>query len=101
NALNGIVTSLDGIAGRLGACQLDAEINNTPGRVVVCQSPIVVGDQCMAPKDESPAAGPITVSHLLEAVEALRDWALDVNRKLSEYPSTAAIDVASGTSPGL
>lgn len=100
-ALNGIADSFDGIAAKLGGCNLDAEIGNTPGRVVICQSPIVVGDQCMAPKDASPASSPVTVRDLLEAVDALGSWVRDVSKKLSEYPPTAAIDVDSGPSSGI
>jgi hypothetical protein len=91
-ALNGIAASLSGIADELNQCDLDAVIDNTPGRTAICQTPIVKGGMCVAAIKDG-----FTVRDLAETVEGLRDWVLDVQTKLGDFDS--ATPLADGLRP--
>ncbi|MCK4408547.1 MAG: hypothetical protein KAW67_00585 [Candidatus Eisenbacteria sp.] len=86
-ALNGIAESLSGIAEELNQCDLDAVIDNTPGRTAICQGPIFGGGMCIAAIKD-----PFKVRDLVETVEGLRDWVADVQSKLANYDATASLD---------
>ncbi|MFH1865288.1 MAG: hypothetical protein ABIK85_05335, partial [Candidatus Eisenbacteria bacterium] len=47
-ALSGVAESLNDIAVKLSHCDPGAEIDSTPGRTAICQTPIVVGGVCAA-----------------------------------------------------
>ena len=91
-ALGGIVSSLNGIAEELNHCNLDAEIDNTAGRKVICSLPIIVADRCVAPVQET-----FTVADLVETIEGLKDWIGDVQSKLGDYDPATLLDA--GTWP--
>ena len=86
-ALNGVTQTLDDIADQLKLCDQNARIDPTPGRSPVCQGPIISGAACMLSIKD-----PFTVADLVEAVEGIRDWVLDVETKLGLYSSETAFD---------
>ena len=88
-ALNGIADSLDGLAGEISRCNLEAEIDNTPGRTAICQGPVIISGMCRPVIPDT-----FTVGNLCETVKGLRDWTRDVTSKLSKYKSSAPIDNA-------
>lgn len=91
-ALGGIISSLNGIAEQLSHCNPDAEIDNTPGKTAICSGPIVIANKCVAPVKER-----FTVADLVETVEGLGDWVLDVQLKLGNYDPATPLDA--GTWP--
>jgi hypothetical protein len=86
-ALGVVAESLNGIADELKLCDLDTEIDNTPGRTAICQGPVVVSGVCAAATKD-----PFTVADLVETVEGIRDWVLDVQTKLGNYDSATPLD---------
>jgi len=92
SALNGIVSSLNGVADELSHCNPEAKIDNTPGLTAICSVPIVVANRCVAPVKET-----FTIADLVETVEGLRDWVRDVQSKLGGYDPATPLDA--GTWP--
>ena len=83
--LNEVTNSLNSIAEKLNQCDLDIEIDSTPGLTVVCSVPIFRGGICAAPVKER-----FTVRDLNETVEAIRDWINDIRSELGNYdPATS------------
>lgn len=92
-ALGEIVNSLNGIAEKLNQCDLDMEINNTPGRTVICSVPIFRAGICAAPDKER-----FVVRDLSETVEGIRDWIGDVQSELGDYDPAMPLDGAASPS---
>ncbi len=90
--LSGVVNSLNGIAEKLDQCDLDIEIDGTPGKTAICSVPIVKSGVCAAAIKQG-----FTVRDLVETVEGLRDWVLDVQSKLGNYDPATPLDA--GTWP--
>ena len=91
-ALNGISQTLNGIADQLKLCDQKAQIETTPGRSPICQGPIISGSACMLSIKD-----PFIVADLVETVEGIRDWVLDVETKLGLYTSETVLDGGSWT----
>ena len=87
SALKEVADSLDNIAGELGRCNLETEVDKTPGRTVICSLPIYMAEMCRAPVRDK-----FTVAELMETVTALRDWIRDIDSKLSSYDSSTPLD---------
>ncbi len=94
-ALNGIASSLDGLAGEINHCSVKVQIDPTPGRTAICSVPVINTNMCRPVIPET-----FTVGDLAETVKGLRDWVNDVTSKLSNYASSAPIDVAPWPSTG-
>ncbi len=89
NSLEEITTSLGAILEKLEQCNLDVELERTPGRSAICSGPVIIGSACAkAVKEE------FTVRDLAETIGALRDWVSDVTSKLSVFDPSVAFDAA-------
>ena len=86
-ALGGIVESLNDIGQQLSNCDMAAEIDKTPGRTVICQSPPVKSGMC-----GTDVKDPFTVGDLAEMVGGLRGWIEDVQTKLGNYDPSTPLD---------
>ena len=87
NALSGVSQTLNGIAEQLKLCDQVAQIGTTVGRSPICQGPIIAGAACMLSIKD-----PFIVADLVETVEGIRDWVLDVESKLQLFSKETALD---------
>ena len=87
SALHEITDLLDNIAGDLGHCNLDAAVDKTPGKTVICSLPVFMAEMCRAPAKDD-----FTVRDLLETVEGLKGWVLDIESKLTTYDGDSPLE---------
>jgi len=76
-ALGGIIGSLNGLADDLSHCNLETDIEKTPGRKVICQVPVMGGSECRLKGRVD-----VKASDLVEAIAALSLWAKDIRSTL-------------------
>jgi hypothetical protein len=88
DSLAGVAQSLQEIADQLKMCEQTAEIDKTPGKTFICQSPIVAGSACGLP-DEFDR---FTVADLVEVVEGIQSWVQDVQSKIGSYGTTTPLE---------
>ena len=94
-ALDGIANSLSAIIENLSQSDLDAEIDSTNGRRVICSLPIVVADVCVAPSQDE-----FTVADIHQTMEGLMGWVRDVQSKLGDYDPETLLDAGTWPSQG-
>lgn len=80
SALGSVIDSLDALAADINTCNLDTEVDNTEGRVVICQLPKVGGADCRLRTGDN-----LRVADLYEAITALSQWAADIKAIVSGH----------------
>lgn len=86
SALGGIISALNTLASGLSTCNMEVDLDQTEGKKVICQIPIMGGSDCRLSTLKEPR-----VADIHEAVTALAAWAADIQASLSEHSSSEMI----------
>lgn len=93
-SISDIASSLNTLADNLSTCSMEVEIDTSMGKKVVCQMPVVGGDQCRLKTVKDPR-----VADLHEGLLALAAWAADIQASLAGLDPSDPL-FASGEGPG-